>query len=623
MTHVSPAAPRALSLAHFAFYRAYLEGPVALDLPVLADLYLNSGKDPRKVRALLRWLQDELAAAARRTGDREAVRLLRLPKSLGAAADPVNMPSLDEFRETVDVDGVYSEEELRALYIKQYPNAVQTRQERRGVRLHTRRLDALRRLQTAVVEAPQLSHALSGWFEPAIAARLEAAGAFSLQQLVDVLNGFGERWYRHVKGLGREGAGRIVRWVEANRTTLGPLSVRVTQPLRSVSRKLLYAERSAVSDIAPLEAMTMPATLDGSAGTNRAPHDRNQTGAHDDLAAIHAWLKLYDPASHTWRAYRTQSERILLWAVLEQGKPLSSLDVSDIAAYRAFLSNIPVNWIGARRTPRWSTHWRPFAGQLSPSSRASAHAVLQAFFQWLTDMRYLDFNAWTGVRKSAEEKEAGRIKAHHALTRAQCDHLLAYVERTAGTATGERARFILMLGMATGLRLSEMCSATLGGLHPRWVDDQLGTAWTLSVIGKRAKRRTVPMTRIMMEALRCYLRARGLNESPEENEPETPLIGRLENEALTALASPALALAFKKIFEGAAGDLVESDPHAAARIGRASTHWLRHTFGTQAIEAGIPLDIVQENLGHASPATTSIYVTTELDRRIRALESMG
>ncbi|MGI4982211.1 MAG: tyrosine-type recombinase/integrase [Janthinobacterium lividum] len=67
---------------------------------------------------------------------------------------------------------------------------------------------------------------------------------------------------------------------------------------------------------------------------------------------------------------------------------------------------------------------------------------------------------------------------------------------------------------------------------------------------------------------------------------------------------------------------VDGDPHAAARIGRASTHWLRHTFGTQAIETGVPIDIVRENPGHASPATTSIYVTAELDRRIRALESM-
>jgi len=52
----------------------------------------------------------------------------------------------------------------------------------------------------------------------------------------------------------------------------------------------------------------------------------------------------------------------------------------------------------------------------------------------------------------------------------------------------------------------------------------------------------------------------------------------------------------------------------------ATTHWLRHTYGAHMIEAGMPLDIVQDNMGHASPATTSRYVTTELDQRIRAAE---
>lgn len=35
---------------------------------------------------------------------------------------------------------------------------------------------------------------------------------------------------------------------------------------------------------------------------------------------------------------------------------------------------------------------------------------------------------------------------------------------------------------------------------------------------------------------------------------------------------------------------------------------LRHIFGTGAIEAGVPFHIVQENLDHASPATTSIHM---------------
>ena len=124
-------------------YRACLEGPVAIDLPFLADRYLSCGTDPRKVRALLRWLQEELAAAARRADDREAVRLLRLPKILGTTEAVGDLPSLEEFRDVVDPEGEFSETDLLALYLEQYPSAPKTRQEQQGARLHTRRLDAL------------------------------------------------------------------------------------------------------------------------------------------------------------------------------------------------------------------------------------------------------------------------------------------------------------------------------------------------------------------------------------------------------------------------------------------------------------------------------------------------
>ncbi len=46
-----------------------------------------------------------------------------------------------------------------------------------------------------------------------------------------------------------------------------------------------------------------------------------------------------------------------------------------------------------------------------------------------------------------------------------------------------------------------------------------------------------------------------------------------------------------------------------------STHWLRHTHGTHTIAAGVPADVVQNNLGHASIATTGIYVHSEKKRR--------
>ncbi|WP_430438570.1 site-specific integrase [Noviherbaspirillum suwonense] len=52
-----------------------------------------------------------------------------------------------------------------------------------------------------------------------------------------------------------------------------------------------------------------------------------------------------------------------------------------------------------------------------------------------------------------------------------------------------------------------------------------------------------------------------------------------------------------------------------------STHWMRHTYGTHAVAAGMPLDVVQQNMGHASLDTTTGYTTTEERRRMKAAEA--
>jgi hypothetical protein len=63
----------------------------------------------------------------------------------------------------------------------------------------------------------------------------------------------------------------------------------------------------------------------------------------------------------------------------------------------------------------------------------------------------------------------------------------------------------------------------------------------------------------------------------------------------------------------------QGDTRGAQRLAAASTHWLRHSHASHAIAAGTPIEIAQQNLGHASLATTTVYVTTEQRRRMQAM----
>ena len=187
-----------------------------------------------------------------------------------------------------------------------------------------------------------------------------------------------------------------------------------------------------------------------------------------------------------------------------------------------------------------------------------------------------------------------------------------------------RLQFMLRFAYATGLRISEQAKATVGQLvHHDHPDNPRGT-WSLVFVGKGTIEREVHVSHTVMWQLTRYLKNRGLTEDIGRLYPATPLIGRVKaDEKVGNLSVEQLHAIYKRFFEDAARALETDDPEGAKRLASASAHWLRHSFGNHAVAHGVALDVVQSQLGHASLATTSVYVRAEAERRAQELERTG
>ena len=367
----------------------------------------------------------------------------------------------------------------------------------------------------------------------------------------------------------------------------------------------------------PWERLVVPEAVDGSAGTFRAPRASCALAADNDYQAVHAWLSLHEAAA-TQRAYRKEAERLILWAIVERGRALSSLTTEDAIAWRAFLRHPTprLRWIGPPR-PRCSPEWRPFAGALSPRSAAYALAVLGALYRWLIEQRYVLANPFAGVkvrgtRPAVLDTQRAFAEGEWALLRTVADGLEWSYGWQAPAA--QRLRFLLDFAFATGLRAGELVGATLGQVST----DAHGDHW-LKVVGKGAKPGRVALPPLARIALDRYLVQRGLPVTPSKWKSATPIVGALDGEA--GITSARLWRVMKRLFETAAGAVEEASPTMAEKLRRATPHWMRHTHATHALGAGASLTSVRDNLRHASISTTSGYLHADDEQRARQFEA--
>jgi len=604
-----------LTREHFALYRGYLDG---VSVEQLHATYGDATTDIRATRRLIGLLRDTLSGAARRTRDVEATHLLRLrPGSIPDAQRLAvsEMPTLEAFRESVDPNGFHSEAELLELYQAEFPqeNSLGVdRRSTRNARLRRRQIDALARMEASLVQAPQADHPVASWLEPAIAGRLQHTGIHTLADLLGYIEQRGHRWYASVARVGPKAARRIVDWLALHADSLRhTLSKRALTPRRRLSSGDPALLRPRQNGIVPIESLAVPAEMDGSAGTNRARNRSLPCSLDTDLQAIDAWLATPQLSPHTARAYRREAERLLLWAINEKKKALSSLDGADCAGYiGTFLADPQpaARWVGRAKIERTHLDWRPFIGALSNRSRETARAILHAMGQWLVEQNYWARNPFStapAVAIGARIDVSGRSLDHE-----QWQSVVQAASRDRYSQRELRDYLALNLAYSTGLRRAELADATTGRLIQLAAEgepDGASTiAWQLAIPGKGPAARTISVPQAIMQLVFENLRARGLPGDPAACPADTPLLAHFRTG--NPLTPDGMGQVFRRLFSWAALLSTPQNLLDSRRYFNASTHWVRHTHSHHALESGTDCREVQIRLGHANLSTTRLYV---------------
>jgi site-specific recombinase XerD len=293
-------------------------------------------------------------------------------------------------------------------------------------------------------------------------------------------------------------------------------------------------------------------------------------------------------------------------------------------AYRDFLADPQpaALWCGPRARPRWSPLWRPFEGPLSATAQRRAIAILKSLYGFLADQCYLQCNPLLGMTLPPQRpvKESAR-----SLSPVQWAFVQAEMNAVPQTSANRRLKFALVLLHETGMRISEAVSARVADLTclPSRVNAREATErWTLTIQGRVGKERRVAISSNLVAELQSYFASRGLPAMLSSVPEEAFLLGRAVDVSRRAAWSPSaqnpvdrlggigtatLHDQIKKFFGKCASKIRKTDPTGAHILEQASAHWMRHTHGFQAVATGLSLETIQQNLGHASIASTTRY----------------
>ncbi len=272
---------------------------------------------------------------------------------------------------------------------------------------------------------------------------------------------------------------------------------------------------------------------------------------------------------------------------------LYALDLQKLAA-QAAADGVSLTQVQNAQVRRWVA--RMHAGGRSGRGIALVLSGWRGFYRWLGREGQLASNPVQDVRAPRAPKPLPK-----ALSVDDAVQLAGHQAPGADPWLEARDAAMVELLYGCGLRVGELVGLdALASSHARgWIDLQAGEA---HVLGKGSKRRTVPVGRMALDAVRRWLALR-----PQALSIDQPALftGR-HGTRLTAQS------VWQRLRQRSLSAGLSAPVHP---------HMLRHSFASHVLQSSSDLRAVQELLGHASITTTQVYTRLDFQHLARAYDA--
>ncbi|QSX35293.1 hypothetical protein JYB87_08920 [Shewanella avicenniae] len=353
---------------------------------------------------------------------------------------------------------------------------------------------------------------------------------------------------------------------------------------------------------------------------------------------------------NTFRSYRRDVEKLLLWSWFIKQASVTTLRPSDLLDMVRFYTNPPPVWCNANQIKRFIDHtinpaWRPCIANRPAPTQSSIKAMLasiSAFYQFLVDDAEIAMgNPALSARKRSIASAAPTQEISTKLFTATQVQYLTLASRNMAQLNPikwAKARFAVALLFHRYLRISEISRHTVRGWQSYTPTmgcfQRVSGNWFFHIpagTSKNNKSDLITVPPELLEELKLYRRQIAAQTglalpdlpAPEESIPLLPKI-LVNGQIRDGLSVRAVRYLMQEVFDFAAELLLkdaQKSPDSEELIAEAhgmkaaTVHWLRHSGISTDLAEGRNTVHVRDDARHVDLSTTNIYTHTDLQDR--------